>query len=198
MRVTGHYRPDNISWRFCLHQRAPTYLLSIFTAFRWMGALLHVSIREGTHLRDHRILMGVLLCVCITEGTHLRGQRILMGVPLCVCIRDGTHLRSQRILMGVLLCVCIREGTHLRGHCILMGVLLRECITEGTHLRVMWPQSRVPSIDPIRPLALAERQRRSLHDQAELGFELATFCLERSCSTNCATWPPILGASIDR
>ena len=79
----------------------------------------------------------------------------------------------------------------------------------------MWPQSRVPSIevtfrtaphltlihdfssirlggpggciDPIGPLA--ERQLRSPHDKAELGFELATFCLERWCSTNCTTWP---------
>ena len=51
-RKNWDYRPDNISWRFCLHQRAPTYLLSILTAFRWMGALLHVSIREGTHLKS--------------------------------------------------------------------------------------------------------------------------------------------------
>ena len=50
--VNQYYRPDNISWRFCLHQRAPTYLLSILTPFRWMGALLHVSIREGTHLKS--------------------------------------------------------------------------------------------------------------------------------------------------
>ena len=50
--TTTNYRPDNISWRFCLHQRAPTYLLSILTAFRWMGALLHVCIREGTHLKS--------------------------------------------------------------------------------------------------------------------------------------------------
>ena len=51
----------------------------------------------------------------------------------------------------------------------------------------MWPQSRVSGtsirlggpggrIDPIRPLA--ERRWRSPHDQADPGFELATFCLK--------------------
>ena len=37
-------------------------------------------------------------------------------------------------------------------------------------------------LDPVGPLA--ERQRRSSHDQAEPGFDLATFCLEGWCSTN--------------
>ena len=54
-------------------------------------------------------------------------------------------------------------------------------------IRLDGPGGRIDPIDAIGPLA--ERKRRSPHDQAEPGFELATFCLERWCLTNCATWP---------